>query len=406
MTTTLARNVVQRTFDEWAASAKQSGLYPMIFVVGTRGKSTVARLLDTIARDSGLRTALRTDSGVEIEGKRQLGDIHPLIDALEELDTGELDLAIIELHWNDLHSLPLGGRQPGAVVVSTICPHKEYCQLVETRREIAGLKALLLSTPPATLIAADLDDSAFPSLNDAQFEKLVVTSASVEHPVLNRFLDEGGLAAWTSDSDLVVGTRGDETLRMPIRQIPLTIDGAILFQMRNVMLAAAVSIAVGLPEESVRSGLLRVHPDHANLPTSLNSFSAAGVPVIIDRPSPSWFLGPLLRATRSLKPQRQIFVVDYRDVQNLDDTVEVGRMIGRNASICVVINDDKSLASVVAIKAGIAQNDVPPPIAHADTLPKAVLRALASAHEGDVVVVLTTRAQTVYRTLARHRAAG
>ena len=93
----------------------------MIFVVGTRGKSTVARLLDTIARDSGLRTALRTDSGVEIEGKRQLGDIHPLIDALEELDSGELDLAIIEMHWDDLQSLPLGGRQPGAVVVSTIC---------------------------------------------------------------------------------------------------------------------------------------------------------------------------------------------------------------------------------------------------------------------------------------------
>ena len=126
---------------------------------------------------------------------------------------------------------------------------------------------------------------------------------------------------------------------------------------------------------------------------------------IIDRPSPSWFLGPLLRATRSLKPQRQIFVVDYRDVNNLDDTVEVGRMIGRNASICVVINDDRSLASVVAIKAGIAQNEVPPPIAHAESLPKAILRALASAHEGDVVVVLTTRAQTVYRTLARHRVA-
>ena len=108
MTTTLSADTVHRTFGQWVNNAKQAGLYPMIFVVGTRGKSTVARLLDTIARDSGLRTALRTDSGVEIEGKRQLGDIHPLIDALEELDSGELDLAIIEMHWNDLQSLPLG----------------------------------------------------------------------------------------------------------------------------------------------------------------------------------------------------------------------------------------------------------------------------------------------------------
>jgi hypothetical protein len=58
----------------------------------------------------------------------------------------------------------------------------------------------------------------------------------------------------------------------------------------------------------------------------------------------------------------------------------------------------------VAIKAGIAQNEVPPPIAHADSLPNAVLRGLASAHEDDLVVVLTNRVQTVYRTLARRRA--
>ncbi len=96
-------------------------------------------------------------------------------------------------------------------------------------------------------------------------------------------------------------------------------------------------------------------------------------------------------------------MVDYRDVANHDDSVEVGRMIGRNADLVVMIDDSISLASVVAIKAGIAQNDVPPPIAHADTLPKAVMRAMASAREDDAVVVLTSRAQSVYRTLARQR---
>jgi len=106
-----------------------------------------------------------------------------------------------------------------------------------------------------------------------------------------------------------------------------------------------------------------------------------------------------------MKPKRIIFVVDYRDVSNHDDSVDVGKMLGRNASMCVMINDDISLASVVAVKAGIAQNDVPPPIAHADSLPKAILRGLSAAREDDLVVVLTNRVQTVYRTLARQRLA-
>ena len=99
MTTQLSTSAaVHGSFGDWAFAAGQNGLHPMIYVVGTRGKSTIARLLDTIAREAGLRTALRTDSGVEIEGKRQLGDIRPLMEALDEIDSGELDLAIIEEH--------------------------------------------------------------------------------------------------------------------------------------------------------------------------------------------------------------------------------------------------------------------------------------------------------------------
>ena len=403
MTTGLSPRAVHSSFGDWAFTARQNGLHPIIFIVGVRGKSTIARLLDTIARESGLRTALRTDSGVEIQGKRQLGDIHPLTDALEGLDSGALDLAIIELGWSELQSLPLGGREPGAVIVSTICPHKEYCQLSETKRAIASLKAMLLSTPASTLIAADLDDSAYPSLNDVNFENMVLISASDEQPVLHRFLKAGGLAGWTSGADLVVGTSDKVHVQMPIRDIPITLDGAVLFQMRNVMLVSSVAIAIGISSDCIRQGLLRVQPDNAHLPTSLNSFTASGIRVIIDRPSPSWFLGPLLRASRTLKPNRIVFVTDYRGVSNQDDSVEVGRMIGRNASMCVMIDDDNSLASVMAIKAGIAQNHVPPPIAHASSLPKAVIRGLSAAREGDLVVVLTNRAQTVYRALARHR---
>jgi cyanophycin synthetase len=404
MTTQLSACAVRSSFGEWAHEAGQNGLHPMIYVVGTRGKSTVARLLDTIARESGLRTALRTDSGVEIAGKRQLGDIHPLVEALASLDAGRLDLAIIEMDWSDLHTLPVGDRKPAAVIVSTICPHKDYCLLEDTKRAIAGLKALLLSTPESTLIAADIDDSAYPSLNDVNFENMILTTASAEQPALRRFLGEGGLASWTSDHELIVGAQDRIFLQMPIAEIPVTVDGAVLFQMRNVMLASAMATVIGIPADAVRHGLLRVHPDHANLPTSLNSFvTDSGTRVLIDRPTPSWFLGPLLRAARSMKPKRTIFVVDYRDVSNHDDSVEVGRMIGRNANMCVMINDDTSLASVVAIKAGIAQNDVPPPIAHADTLPKAIQRALSAARDDDLVVVLTNGVQTVYRILARHR---
>ena len=231
----------------------------------------------------------------------------------------------------------------------------------------------------------------------------IVTTASSEHPALHRHLSEGGLAAWTDEAHVLVGTSDSINVKIGINQIPLTMNGTALFQMRNVMAAAATAAAIGFSPDAIASGLARVTPDNANLPTSLNSFTASGVRILVDRPSPSWFLGPLLRATRALKPDRIIFVLDYRDVANQDDSVEVGRMIGRHATVCVVTNEQTALASVVALKAGIARNEITPPIVHTESLAKAVLRGLSSADEGDLVVVLTSRPQTVYRTLARHR---
>src|SRR4051794_32904386 len=88
------------SFREWYDSIHSSGLNPLIYIVGTRGKSTIARLIDAMAKSEGLKTALRTDSGVEIEGRRQLGDMHPLREAMDEMESGELDLVIVEMAWS------------------------------------------------------------------------------------------------------------------------------------------------------------------------------------------------------------------------------------------------------------------------------------------------------------------
>lgn len=391
----------QTGFRTWQEAIAAAGLNPLIYIVGTRGKSTIARLIDSMARAEGLRTALRTDSGVEIEGRRQLGDMHPLREAMDEMEAGELDLVIVEMGWGDMHSLPLNGRKPALVIVSTICPNRDYCLLEETRRAISGLKAVLLGTPEETTVIADLDDSAYPSLTDLGLDNLVVTTASESQPALIRHLTGGGIAAWLTDEDLTIGSADETVFSLPIASIPIALEGAALFQLRNAMMAAIAGHLIGLQHQCIREGLLSVQPENSQLPTSMNSFRANGVRVLIDRPNAPLFLSPMMRTIRGLKPNRVFYVLDYRDVASQDETVEVGRMIGRQAAMCLVINEHASLASIVALKAGIAQNEITPPVVHTESLAKAVLRAFGNAREDDLVVVLTSRPQTVYRTLAR-----
>ena len=172
--TQLSTSAVHSSFGEWAFEAVQNGLHPMIYVSELAER---APSLDSSTPSRGnpvceppsvpipvWRSKANASSAIFIPWSKYSNASTP----------GELDLAIIEMDWSDLHTIAWSETSAGAVIVSTICPHKEYCLLEDTKRAIAGLKALLLSTPESTMIAADIDDSAYPSLNDANFQSMIL----------------------------------------------------------------------------------------------------------------------------------------------------------------------------------------------------------------------------------------
>ena len=265
------------------------------------------------------------------------------------------------------------------------------------------MQGLLISTPVETRIIADLDDAAYSSVADLGLDHLILTTVAEEHPGLVQHLATQGDAVWLADEHICIGSGGCTDAILPVADVPVTLNGAALFQIRNVLSAVATAQAIGLDRTAILHGLRSVQLDNVHLPTSLNAMNANGIKIVLDRPSSPMFLGSLLRTVRTIKPSRTFFVLDYRDVASQDETVEVGRMIGRQATKCFVINEHASLASVVALKAGIAQNEITPPIVHTESISKAVMRAMESAHTEDAIVILTSRPQTVYRTLARQQ---
>ncbi len=73
------------SFAEWTERLAAHGVPPVVAIAGSRGKTTVARLLDAIFAVAGMRTALWTDAGVEVAGRRQRGELAPWSRALARL---------------------------------------------------------------------------------------------------------------------------------------------------------------------------------------------------------------------------------------------------------------------------------------------------------------------------------
>src|SRR5262245_52908072 len=85
------------SFGEWRAWVTGAGLQPVIVVAGSRGKTIVSTLLESILRAAGLRIAVWSSFGVDVDGVRQAGELGPWQDIEHSLESGEIDVAIREV---------------------------------------------------------------------------------------------------------------------------------------------------------------------------------------------------------------------------------------------------------------------------------------------------------------------
>ena len=397
----LLERTTTTSFQSWTKTVRAARLDPHVVVLGTRGKTTVVKLIEAIASDAGLRVASRTDSEVQILGRTQAGYLRPWQSALRKLTTGDLDLLIEEVDWDSIPLLMATGARPAAIVVTTVCPDRDFCRLVETKRSLASLQSFIESVSPDTLAVIDADDVAFPTLADRATDHVAISAIRREHPSLQRFIVGGGVGAWVEDGWLVTGSAHDSTQLVPLDEAPIAINGSALFQVHNLMAATLLATQLGLADESIRRALCGFEPTPASMPTSLSVISRGQARVLVDRPNDPTFLGPVLRTVRSMKPDRLICVLDYPQSADGEDLVEIGKMLSRVASICVLIDEDAGLRGVLALRAGIAQTEHPSPILHAPTLAKAIYRGQQAARPNDIVLILSHRPHLVQRALDR-----
>ncbi len=395
-----ATSIIASSFSDWRAAAMAAGIRPIILVAGSRGKTTVIRMLDAMFRAAGLRTAIWTDLGVEIEGVRQRGELVPWSRVHGLLDHGRLDVAIQELDWL---TIPTHGLQPEGfplVVVTNVCANREACLIHdEAKLAIQSLPHVLASAHRQGLVVLNGEDFAVAGDEVPRERPEILTALSKDTPLVKNRLAAGDVAAWVEGGALVIGDASAPVAICRAVDLHFALDGAAGFQVHNALSAAAAAIACGLPSHLVGGALQSYRPSPLRSPGSFNRIDLRGITVVVGRPEPSWFLRPVIRSLRDRN--RLITVVGRLEDVPESDVAEVGRLIGR-ASAAVLLHSeqlDQRRASI--LRGGIALNEVPPPIVHTTTERRALTRALEIARPGDGMLILANRPVPILRALLR-----
>ena len=202
--------------------------FPVIQVAGTNGKSSTARMIESLLRSFGLRTGLYTSphlvdptericlDGAPISPEAAVAtwnDIEPFISMVDHnsvTDGGPrlsyfeamtalaysvfadspVDVAIIEVGLGGTWDATSVCRPQVAVITPVDLDHQEY--LGETIREIAGEKAGILANADAAVLGPQSPEAALILIGACEDEDLQPTRFGVEYGVNSQALAVGG----------------------------------------------------------------------------------------------------------------------------------------------------------------------------------------------------------------------
>ncbi len=377
---------------------------PLVAVAGVRGKSTIVWLLNEMLRAAGRSTGVWSSTGVYIDGLKQDGELGPWSHVLSAAQSGALDVAVQELETPLVTGVGLPEHIYPLAAISTLCGNNEECLISPEASQGALAQSIVArAVRPDGLLILNADDHAVLEAAEHTSAEVVLFALHHGNPALRRHLNAGGSAVWARDGHVVVGTHSINRHVLDIGEAHFTLDGALTFQVQNILCAVALAVGLDIPDTAIREALRRFNPDPDRLPGSCNIFQVENATVVVDSARQVWTLRSLTRGIRHQHHRRMITVSGC--FPHLPDyqVVEAGRLLGRLGGAVILHAEEIHRANIDLLIDGIAQNEIPPLVLSMPDEQAAISHAMRMIGDGSLCLLVTDDVDQAVAAIQRQR---
>ncbi|XVJ71407.1 MAG: cyanophycin synthetase [Rhizobacter sp.] len=321
--------------------AGQDGRIPIIAVTGTNGKTTTTRLTTHLLATSGLGVGMTLTDGVYVNGRQiDSGDCSGPKSARNVLMHPDVDAAVFETARGGILREGLGyDRCQVAVVTNLGAGDHLGMNHIHTVEDLALVKRVIVQNVAAggygVLNAADAHVAAMAAVCPG---KVIYFAADRHHPVMATHRAQGHRTVYV-DGDAIVVSEGAWRERLPMRDIPLTRNGSIPFQVENVMASIAAAWAVGLHWDDIRRGLASFVNDASTAPGRFNVMDYQGATVIADYGHNPDAMRALVAAIDAMPAKRRSVVISGAGDRRDEDISEQTAILGAAFDHVVLFED-------------------------------------------------------------------
>ncbi|WP_342618659.1 cyanophycin synthetase [Rhodoferax sp. GW822-FHT02A01] len=318
-----------------------NGRIPVVAVTGTNGKTTTVRLISHLLKTNGLRVGMTNTDGVYVDGQCiDTGDCSGPKSARSVLLHPDVDAAVLETARGGVLREGLAFDRCDVAVVTNVGSGDHLgLNYITTVQELAVLKRVIVQNVAPTGVAVlNAADPNVASMASKCKGSVTFFTQDRHHPVMATHRAQGHAVVYVEEGNLVAA-KGDFKHHIPLNKVPITMGGAIGFQVENVMASVAAAWALKVDWVTIETGLSSFSNDSDNAAGRFNMFKHRGATVIADYGHNPDAMAALVQAVESIPATRRSVVISGAGDRRDQDIRQQTEILGRAFDEVVMFED-------------------------------------------------------------------